>query len=308
MPVKPFVEMASESFARAQKIVRKIKESKTPRRSWHSLMSSFRGKLGFTNEGLTLCGWPIDFVVGTSESKQRSRLREQDYEDLIDYLPPEDQEFVRGLRTGTFDPRAIMQVLELIVDVAEGNTDNEDLILANEVLTALKRKWGLSEGKRRSRLREQDEVPSRGVDWNAIANFVINAVEVWGEQESGPIGMAEPEEVRLWDTAIANSDELRRRISGGFGESRRRSVRERKSKVGASSLLTCMILGEAYRAIELGKASKVATPKGVVEASKLIKEASLLEGVQNWKEWLSLLFPHVDPTYVEFMSQQGAKK
>ena len=230
MPVKPFVEMASESFARAQKIVRKIKESKTPRRSWHSLMSSFRGKLGFTNEGLTLCGWPIDFVVGTSESKQRSRLR------------------------------------------------------------------------------EQDEVPSRGVDWNAIANFVINAVEVWGEQESGPIGMAEPEEVRLWDTAIANSDELRRRISGGFGESRRRSVRERKSKVSASSLLTCMILGEAYRAIELREASKVATSKGIVEASKLIKEASLLEGVQNWKEWLGLLFPHVDPTYVEFMSRQGAKK
>lgn len=153
MAAKPFIEMVSESFARSQKIVRKIRESKTPRRSWQSLMASFRKKLGFTNEGLTFCGWPIDFVVET-------------------HMPKKDE----------------------------------------------------------------------------------------------------------------------------------------KSKVSASSLLTCMVMCEAYRAIVLGEDSKVATSKGVVEASKLVKEASLLEGIQNWNEWLGLLFPHVDPTYVEFLSKQGAKK
>ena len=57
-----------------------------------------------------------------------------------------------------------------------------------------------------------------------------------------------------------------------------------------------------------GGKSVLLNEKGEVKFGQAFKEMLLLEGVDNWKEWLSRLFPHVDLSLVMFMADQGGKR
>ena len=73
------------------------------------------------------------------------------------------------------------------------------------------------------------------------------------------------------------------------------------------SLLTCLALREVFRATKLREKSTIVGSDGVINEEKVVAEAMLLESVDSWSEWLALTFPHVDPEYVQFMAEQGAK-